>query len=217
MLMALGRAPARADTLVAEAPPPPAPEPVRRPRFSLAIGMGVTLDRSGFMPERTVKVPSFVAVAGVGDGLLGADFGVFASAASGRYRTTDTPVDRLALDAAAVARPGARWRPGDKRVSARTLRSLAVELGLGFERDGQSAGSGSRFGLHTGAHIEVPLTQASYGDIASPDGRGPAPRERSALGVRLGVRHLFGLYTPQAAAIVVGDSTELYAALGLSF
>jgi hypothetical protein len=210
VLAALAPARARAQTRIAEAsssaaPAPAPPAPVKRPRFSLAIGMGLTLDRAGFVPARTEAVPSFLAVGGAGDGLLGAEVGAYASSASGRFGTNDTPIDRVALDAAAVVRPGAWWRPGDKRRFARTVRSFATELGLGVERQGHTGGSGARIGVHTGAHIEVPLTPASYGT------------SDSAVVVRLGVRRLFGLYRPEVGGVAVGDTTDLYAAIGMSF
>ena len=90
----------------------------------------------------------------------------------------------------------------------RVLRTLGVELGLGFERDGQSAVSGSRWVVHTGARIEFPLTSGQAGELR----------------LRLAVRRAFGLYTPELSTksgsngpISVGDSTELYAALAVVF
>ena len=185
--------------LLALAPPP-------RPRLSLAVGVGATRDPTGFSEVRFI--PAFFGVGGFGDGLWGVDLGAFSSAASGRFPTTDGRVDRLALDAFGVLRPAARLRPSDQRYRMRVLRTVGVELGLGFERDGQVMVSGSRWVIHTGARIEFPLTSG----------------QASELRLRLAVRRAFGLYTPELSTksgsvgtISVGDSTELYAALAVVF
>ena len=209
-----------------EIPPAPPPEPTLetppeavevellalgappRPRLSLAVGMGATLDPTGF-PDGAHLIPAFFGVGGFGDGLAGFDLGAFSSAASGRFPTdTDSPVDRLALDAFGVLRPAARVRPGDQRYRMRVLRTIGAELGLGFERDGQVVVSGTRWVIHTGARIEFPLTSG----------------QASELRLRLAARRAFGLYTPELSAnsgpnpiISVGDSTELYAALAVVF
>ena len=169
--------------------------------------MGATRDPTGF-PDGGHFIPAFFGVGGFGDGLCGFDLGAFSSAASGRFPTTDSPVDRLALDAFAVLRPAARVRPGDQRYRMRVLRTLGVELGLGFERDGQVVVSGTRWVIHTGARIEFPLTTGQAGELR----------------LRLAVRRAFGLYTPELSTksgsngtISVGDSTELYAALAVVF
>ena len=186
--------------LLSLAPPP-------RPRLTLAVGMGATLDPTGFA-DGGHFIPAFFGVGDVGDGLLGFSMGAFSSAASGRFPTTDSPVDRLALDAFGVYRPAARVRPGDQRYRMRVLRTLGAELGLGFERDGQVVVSGTRWVIHTGARIEFPLTSG----------------QASELRLRLAVRRAFGLYTPELSTksgsngtISVGDSTELYAALAVVF
>jgi hypothetical protein len=146
---------------------------------------------------------------GIGDGqLLGVDLGVFASEASGRH-PKDNPIDRLAVDAYGVVRPAAAYHRDDLSYQMRVLHALAAEVGLGFERDGRSARSGTRFMLHTGARIDLPLSPAG---------------EPSDLRLRLAVRRDLGLYTPtlssaQSADVTsVGDSTaELYAALVVVF
>lgn len=188
------------EELFALAPPP-------RPRLSLALGMGATRDSTGF-PDGGHFIPAFFGVGGFGDGRLGVALGAFSSAASGRFPTSDSPVDRLALDAFGVLRPAARIYPGDQRYLSRVLRTVGVELGLGFERDGQVVVSGSRWVIHTGARIEFPLTSG----------------QASELRLRLAVRRAFGLYTPELSTtsgstgvISVGDSTELYAALAVVF
>jgi hypothetical protein len=187
--------------LLALGPPP-------RPRLSLAVGMGATVDPTGF-PDGAHLIPAFFGVGGFGDGLGGFDLGAFSSAASGRFpANTDSPVDRLALDAFGVLRPAARVRPGDQRYRMRVLRTIGAELGLGFERDGQVVVSGTRWVIHTGARIEFPLTSG----------------QASELRLRLAARRAFGLYTPELSTtsgsnpvISVGDSTELYAALAVVF
>jgi hypothetical protein len=182
-----------------------------RPRFSLAVGMGATIDSTGFS-DGAHLIPAFFGVGGFGDGLAGFDLGAFASSASGRYPPSaveEAPVDRLALDAFGVIRPAARVHREDQRYRYRVLHTLAAELGLGLERDGRTMVAGTRFVLHTGARVEFPLTPAGL---------------PSELRVRLAVRRAIGLYTPEVAvaqgstlATAVGDSTELYAALAVVF
>jgi hypothetical protein len=200
--------PASRDSLALSTPEGLVDGPPGRPRMSLAVGMGATFDAAGFSGG-SHAIPAFFAVGGFGDGLAGFDLGSFASSASGRFHgASDNPVDRLALDAFGVIRPAARLAPGDHRYRLRVLRTVAAELGLGLERDGRVTGSGSRFELHTGARIELPLTRAG---------------ETSELRLRLAARRAVGLYTPKLSGAMagdvtsVGDSTEIYAALAVIF
>ena len=184
---------ARAQALMVGPPPEtlaetPLPETPPRPRFSLAVGMGATIDSTGFT-DGSHLMPAFFGVGGFGDGLAGFDLGAFSSSASGRFTSpTESPVDRLALDAFGVIRPAARVHRDDRRYRYRVLHTLAAELGLGLERDGRTMVSGSRFEVHTGARVEFPLTRAS------------APSE---LRLRLAVRRAFGLYTPEVSVALV--------------
>jgi hypothetical protein len=203
---------ARAQTFITGAPPatefatdaPADPEPLPpRPAMSLAVGMGSTFDSAGFQPARVVAIPAFFAVAGIGGGFAGFELGLFASTASGRSRAPDSPVDRLAVDGVLVLRPWAR-RLGaeDRRYGVRVLRALGAELGLGLERDARVSQVGSRFGLHTGLRAELPLSAAG---------------QRSEVRLRLAVRRMLGLYTPQIGEDRVGNTVELYAALAVTF
>jgi hypothetical protein len=187
----------------------PAHEPVSRPRLSAGVGFGGTFDSVGFRDNSAHLIPAFVAVLGIGDGLLyGVDLGAFASQASGRH-PDDLPVDRLALDAYGVLRPLARYHPGDDSYQMRVGRTLAAELGLGLEREGRSNISGTRFAVHTGARVDLPLSPAS---------------EPTELRLRFAVRRAIGLYTPTISSrsgadlTRVGDSAaELYVALVMVF
>ena len=177
------------------------PAPLRaqelvRPLMSAAVGMGVSVDDTGLPGTRAI--PAFFATGGLwADRPVGAEVEGFASSAEGR--TDGTPVDRLALDAFGVVRPLAwRARLDDRRYRARVARAAGVELGLGLERDGTTTRSGSRFGLHLGARVELPLPLPGYG---------------SDLRVRLAVRRLQGLYTPVVQDIEIGNSLEVYATL----
>ncbi len=181
-----------------ESEPILAPELAPRPRMSLAVGMGASFDASGF-PNGTHAIPAFIGTGGIGEGLAGFELGAFATSASGRYPATGgyAPMDRLALDAYGVLRPAARVRPEETRYGYLVLRTVAVELGLGYERDGHTNGAGSRWQVHTGARVDLPLT----------------PGERSELRLRLGYRRALGLYTPVVKGVEVGDSNDVYASL----
>jgi hypothetical protein len=167
-----------------------------RPRMSAAAGMGVSLDDTGL--GSTKAIPSFFGTGQVGeDWPVGFELAAFASSAQGRW--AGTPVDRLALDAVGVVRPfGWQVSADDPRWSARLVRSLGGELGLGLERDGTTMRAGSRWGLHTGARVEIPLGLPGYA---------------SELRVRLAARDLVGFYTPHVQNMAVGNSVELYAAV----
>ena len=187
--------------MLALGPPP-------RPRLSLAVGMGATLDPTGFS-DGGHFIPAFFGVGGFGDGLVGFDLGAFSSAASGRFshhRTARSIGWRSTPSACCGRRPACA--PAISATACASCAPSAVELGLGFERDGQVVVSGSRWVIHTGARIEFPLTSG----------------QASELRLRLAVRRAFGLYTPELSTksgsngtISVGDSTELYAALAVVF
>jgi hypothetical protein len=168
--------------------------------------MGGSFDSVGFS-DGTHAIPSFFTVLGIGDGLLlGGELGAFASEASGRHAGA-TPVDRLALDAFGVVRPAARYRADDQSYQMRVLHALAAELGLGLERDGIGTLSGTRFTIHTGARVDVPLSPAN---------------EATDLRLRLAVRRAIGLYEPTlgrgGVTMSVGDTAaELYAAVVVVF
>jgi hypothetical protein len=179
-----------------------------RPRLSGAVGMGSSFDSVGFSGG-TEAVPTFVGVLGIGDGLLGLDLGTFATSATRAQRQADSPVDRVAVDLYGVVRPGALHRRDDRSFEMRVLHSLAAELGLGLERAGRSNISGTRFLIHLGATVDVPLTPAS---------------EATELRLRLGVRRNVGLYTPKLYGNTTSDVTdvvdtaaEVYAALAVVF
>jgi hypothetical protein len=200
--------PARADTTTTWPPPPelnnfeyPPVELAARPRLSAAVGMGSTFDATGFSGG-THAVPAFFATGGFGDGLVGVDFEISASSAIGRYRTED-PVDRVALAGFAVVRPAAPLRPSDQRYRMRVLRTAALELGTGLERDGRTLAAGYRGIIHLGARVELPLTPLGG---------------TSELRLRLAAGRNLGLYTPRVTAASgvteVGDTAgELCAAL----
>lgn len=179
-------------------------EPVARPRLSAAVGFGSSFDAVGFEDGNTHAIPSFFSELGISDGPFGLDLLAFASTASGRHEGQN-PVDRLAVDLFGVIRPGGWYRPDDRRYLMRVLHGLGAELGLGFERDGRSAISGTRFLIHTGARVDVPLSPA---------------HEPTEIRLRLAVRRGIGLYTPRLSGgrvpgvLDVDDSAvELYAML----
>ena len=109
-----------------------------RPPIEVAVGMGASIDDAGLRAAGLSAVPSFYATGGFGQGTFGFDLGVFVNSATGRYRTPNVPVDRLGVDAMLVVRPFADFVPGDG-YDQRVLRALALDLGLGYERDSRIA------------------------------------------------------------------------------
>jgi hypothetical protein len=179
-----------------------------RPRLSAAVGLGATFDDAGFSDGSSHAIPAFFTMLGIGDGLWSFELRVFVSQAAGRFGSQN-PIDRLAVDTSGVLRVGMLLAPDNHRYGTRVLRTIGVELGPSFEREGRSMMGGSRFAISTGARVEVPLTPA---------------REPSELRLRLAVRRAFGLYTPILYGSSAGDVTavgdsdlELYGALVLIF
>jgi hypothetical protein len=175
-----------------------------RPKISVAVGVGASFERSGLAPARTDTVPTFFAVGGFGDGILGIDLGLTATTASGRFRAPDAPVDRLGADAMLVVRPWAIWSADIEALSfsRSLLRTIAAEAGLGYEHDSRGVRAGGRTGARLGARVDVPLF----------------PRDPSQLRVRFAVRRFIGFYVPQVDATEVKDTgLEAYGALAVSF
>jgi hypothetical protein len=134
-----------------------------RPAIEIALGMGASIDDAGLHADGLSAVPSFYATGGFGKGTFGFDVGLFANSAVGRYRTPNDPVDRLGFDGMLVVRPFAELVPGDERYRMRVLRALALDLGLGYERDSRIANGPEvvdRFGARVGVHADVPLSPA---------------------------------------------------------
>ena len=201
-LLAGGRA--RADDAVGVAPPGPV---ASRPAIELALGTGASIDDAGMRAAGLSAVPSFYATGGFGQGMFGFDVGLFANSATGRYRTPNVPVDRLGFDGMLVIRPFADFVPADERYRMRVLRMLALDLGLGYERDSRlSPGPESvdRFGARVGVHADVPLTPAGA---------------RSELRLRFTARRFVGA---SSSTFSGGDPApdsraELFAALAVVF
>lgn len=125
--------------------------------------MGASIDDAGLRAAGLSAVPSFYATGGFGEGMFGVDLGLFANSATGRYRAPNVPVDRLGFDAMLVVRPFADFLFGDGRYQLRVLRALALDLGLGYERDSRISGGPEevdRFGGRLGVHVDLPLTPA---------------------------------------------------------
>jgi hypothetical protein len=157
-----------------------------RPPIEVSVGMGASIDDAGLRAAGLSAIPSFYATGGFGQATFGFDLGVFVNSATGRYRTPNLPVDRLGVDAMLVIRPFADFLFGDS-YDRRVLRTLALDVGLGYERDSRiSRGPEdvSRVGARVGIHADLPLTPA---------------RERSELRLRLTVRRFVGLTSPTFA------------------
>jgi hypothetical protein len=156
-----------------------------RPRIEVAAGMGASFDDAGLV-SGLAAVPAFFVMGGFGDGMIGFDLGLFTNSATGRFRTPNVPVDRLALDGMFVLRPGAdrsfaRAADWAGAYGARIVRAAAVDLGVGYERASRVTSgpqSVDRFGFRIGAHLDVPLTPANA---------------TSELRLRLAVRRFVGM------------------------
>jgi len=171
----------------------PLPE---RPRFQLAVGLGASVDRNAPNPTPDRPISAFFFTAGLGDGSLGLDLGVFANGAR------NTQVTRLAIEAVAVLRPlehGMRDVPG---YGARVLRAASVDVGPAVERVSLGPLAGRRFGFVLGAHMDLPI------------GVEGSPKE---VRVRLGLRRLHAGHATLGDIEVQDSALEIYAQLAFVF
>jgi hypothetical protein len=185
-----------------------------RPRFSMSVAMGISVDNAGIADHRNVMVPSFAVVGGIGQKRLGFEARLFASEAAGRYSTpnaamggkpvADVGADRQAVDLMLAVRPLAGWNAEDDRWGARLAHGLTANVGLGGERVSVATSTVFRLGAVIGAHVDFPVTPA---------------HDRSELNVRLAVRRMFGTggtATIGTQAESIGD-TRVEALAGLAF
>jgi len=175
-----------------------------RPRFEIAIGMGVSVDSPGLSDRRTVKVPSFQVQAGIGEGQLGFELRLFSSSADGRYRlannASEMAVNRLAVDVMLAWRPLRHAYAGDPGRVGRMLASLTVDAGLSAEKVISSQNAVTRRGLVVGAHLDFPLTPVT---------------DASELRVRLIARRLIADQVLVGSIDVSDSSGEAFIALAL--
>jgi hypothetical protein len=183
-----------------------------RPRFSMTVAVGFSLDNVGIADHRNVMVPSLAVTGGVGQDLLGFEARLFASEAAGRYSTpnlegkpiADVGADRQAVDLLLAVRPFAGVRTEDVRWWARFMRAFTLNAGGSGERVSVGPQTVFRLGAVVGAHADFPITPA---------------RERSQLLASLSVRRMFGSggqVDSGGKAEPVGD-TKVEALAGLAF
>lgn len=190
--------------------PPSVP---RRPRFGVAIGMGVSRDNSGLLGGRMVAIPAFQVQVAVGDGLLGFEGRVFSNQAAGRYHersvtttggigASDMAVDRQALDAMLAFRPFAAAGPSATRWLNRVGRAVTLGLGVGVETASVGPPSITRIGPVVGLHVDLPLTsELDLGDLR----------------IRIGARRMFA-GQGRAGTVTVSDTQlEAFGGLALVF
>ena len=140
--------------------------------------VGVSVDNHGIGDGRNVLVPSLALQGGIGDGLFGFGFRLFASEAAGRFSSpnpaapgatatssvADLGADRQAVDLLLNLRPFVpAWTEAGDGWTARFVRALTVELGVAGERVSLGTKSIFREGVVAGARIDVPLVQSADG------------------------------------------------------
>ena len=149
-------------------------------RGAAALGY-LVIDDAGLRAAGLWAIPSFYATGGFGQGTFGFDLGVFVNSATGRYRTPNLPVNRLGVDAMLVIRPFADFLFGDS-YDRRVLRTLALDVGLGYEQDSphlarargclarrRARGYPRRPPTHAGARAQRAAVAADRAEIRWPD------------------------------------------------
>lgn len=185
-------APARAQSVQSD---DPGPDLYRRPRFSLAVGLGASIDHTAGNPRPDQPQPAFFFTAGLGDGLFGLDLRSFGNGA------TKVQVTRVSLEAVLALRPFALLAP---RVDypTRVVRTLSLDVGPCLERVAKDVKSAWRSGPVIGTHVDLPL---GYADAAK------------ELRVRLGLRHLSASTATLTSMPVTNSDLELYGQLAFVF
>jgi hypothetical protein len=211
LLLLLGPA-ARAEGPILQSPPEPAGEPSgepanppaepavvavasTRPRFQVAIGMGLSVDHAATHPDG--GLPSFFFAAGLGDGVGGLELRSFANGA------TQQQVIRLDFELVGVLRPLALAFREPRHYTGRVLRTLALDVGPGTELATYNRRSAHRWGLSTGAHVDFPLGGTGVG---------------KEVRLRAGVRRFFAGKVTFDDGRDVGDTlVEVYGQLAFVF
>jgi hypothetical protein len=212
LVLAAVAGPARAEGPVIQSPPEPAGEPSSqpsnppaepavvatasgRPRFQVAIGLGLSVDHAAAHPDG--GLPAFFVAAGLGDGVGGLELRSFANGA------TQQQVIRLDLELVGVLRPLAIALATPRRYATRVLRTLALDVGPGTETATYNRRTQHRWGLSTGAHLDFPVGGSGVG---------------KELRLRAGVRRFFGGKVNFDDAHDVGDTVlEVYGQLAFVF
>jgi hypothetical protein len=177
----LGSAPARAESL--------------RPRFQIAVGMGLSLDGPP-NPAPDDPVPAYFFSAGLGAGLLGLELRSFANAGDKQQ------VVRISAELVAVVRPLAPAlgdRPG---YGFRVLRSLSFTAGPATEKVGLGVDATWRTGGVGGVHVDLPV--------------GPSGSDKE-LRLRLGARRMVAESVTVTAIPIRDSELELYAQIAFVF
>ena len=183
-----------------------------RPRFSMTVAVGFSVDNVGIADHRNVMIPSLAVIGGIGQDLLGFEARLFASEAAGRFSTpnadgkqvADLGADRQAVDLILAVRPFAGFRTEDVRWPARFARALTINAGGSGERVSVGSQPVYRLGVVAGAHVDFPITSA---------------RDRSQLLATLSLRRMFGSeghVDMSGKSLSVGD-TKVEALAGLAF
>jgi hypothetical protein len=166
-----------------------------RPRFQVAIGLGLSVDRAAAHPDG--GLPAFFFSAGLGDGIAGLELRSFANGA------TQQQVIRLSFDLVGVLRPLALAFPAPSSYGARVLRSVGVGVGPGLEIATYNRRTDRRTGLVTGAQLDLPFG---------------GPGGASEVRLRLGFRRFLGGKITFDQGHQVGDTVvEVYGQLAFVF
>jgi hypothetical protein len=167
----------------------------RRPRFSVAIGLGASVDHTAGNPHPDRPQPAFFFSAGLGDGLFGLDLRSFGNGA------TKVQVTRVSLEAVLALRPFALLPPREDYLT-RVVHTVSLDVGPCLERVAKDVKSDWRSGAVVGAHVDLPL---GYADAAK------------ELRVRLGLRSMYGTTATLTGMPVTDSDVELYGQLAFVF
>lgn len=213
-------APASAPQPLPAAEPPPsleatdesvaAPVVLDRPRFEMAVGLGASFDSTGLVDGRTVGIPAFEVLGGIGQSWVGFEARLLSNEAAGRYHAlsngvADMAIDRLAVDLMVALRPftgRGRGRGTADRYGLRVLRSFTLAVGEATERASSGGPPLYRLGVVVGGHVDVPLTPAS---------------QASELRLRLSARRMFGDRGTIGSESVSDTKAEVLAGVAVVF
>jgi hypothetical protein len=185
-----------------------APLVLDRPRFEMAVGLGASFDSTGLVDGRTVGIPAFEVLGGIGQSWVGFEARLLSNEAAGRYHAlsngvADMAIDRLAVDLMVALRPFASYGRGSAdRYGLRVLRSFTLAVGEATERASSGGPPLYRLGAVVGGHLDVPLTPA---------------RQASELRLRLSARRMFGDRGTLGSQSVSDTKAEVMAGVAVVF
>jgi hypothetical protein len=145
------------------------PAVAARPQLLGAVGVGLDVEPDRKLSDHSVDSQVLEAFTFEGE-ILGSDFGLLVRGmgVDGSMDYQDAGFDRLQFSVAGTWRPFVENAQGPG-YGMLVLRRVSLELGFAYQRLLAARNTGDSFGIHVGAHADLPL-------LLRPDDSGPMLR-----------------------------------------